>query len=267
MRPGTTSRYSVYEDSGVAVDYQRGSYARTPIQTSQNGDTLRVEIGPVDGDFAGMPQSRGFELRLPADWPPSVVLVNSTAVPQSQHGQPGWRFEGNSLTTIVPVSSSPVSAKTVIEVRRLAGLTARRKELDGFAGTLAYLRGAFDAVRDTFPVSGIPPDPLIDAYQTGDRLSYHPERAEEEIGRFRIVVKQAAAAVLEFSHGFSQRDEKILASYKDSDIDIYKSLSALDEDRRNSLARALTLIQQAETFCWQAGTSARPKLKQLQEPQ
>ena len=44
-----------------------------------------------------------------------------------------------------------------IEVRRGGGLTARRGELDGFAGAMTRLRGAYDALNQTWPVPA-PPD-------------------------------------------------------------------------------------------------------------
>ena len=75
--PGKSSSYSVYEDSGVSVEYQRGVFARTPIKATQTGDTLRVEIGPVEGSYPGMLKTRGYELRLPADWPPASVTVTA----------------------------------------------------------------------------------------------------------------------------------------------------------------------------------------------
>jgi len=76
LNPGASSNYSVYEDSGASVEYQHGVYACTPIKASQEGDTLRVEIGPAEGAYPGMPKTRGYELRLPADWPPASVSVN-----------------------------------------------------------------------------------------------------------------------------------------------------------------------------------------------
>jgi alpha-glucosidase len=203
LQPGTNSSYSVYEDSGVSVEYQNGVFARTPIKATQTGDTLKVEIGPVEGSYPGIPTSRGFELRLPADWPPSAVTVNGAAV---QHagptGKDGWSFEGNTLTTVIPVPSGRVAAKVTIEVRRAAGLTARRNELDGFAGVMARLRGAYDALNQTFPVSA-PPDILVEAMQTGDRLSYHPERAIEEIAHLHDVLPKAKDAVTQTSASFA----------------------------------------------------------------
>jgi len=58
LTPGTTSSYSVYEDSGVAVEYQRGVFARTPIKAAQTGDKLRVEIGPSSAVIGNAAEAR-----------------------------------------------------------------------------------------------------------------------------------------------------------------------------------------------------------------
>ena len=61
-------------------EYQRGVFTRTPIKATQTGDTLRVEIGPVEGSFQGMLKSRAYELRLPADWPPDQITANGVPI-------------------------------------------------------------------------------------------------------------------------------------------------------------------------------------------
>ena len=126
LAPGESSSYSVYEDSGVSVAYQKGVFARTPIEAAQTGDTLRVEIGPLEtgpgGSYPGMLKTRGYELRLPADWPPVSVTVNGKPVAFAKPGeQGGWNFEGNTLTTVIPVPAKSTAAKVVVEVRRATG--------------------------------------------------------------------------------------------------------------------------------------------------
>ncbi len=159
LDPGKSASYSLYEDSGVADQYQHGVFTRTPIKATQNGDTLRVEIGPVEGSFAGMLKERGYRLQLPADWPPSSVTVNGVAVKQAgPAGKGGWSFEGNTLTTVIPVASEGVASKVVIEVHRAAGLTARRAELDGFYGAMTRLRETYDALNTT-SAAGCPARP------------------------------------------------------------------------------------------------------------
>jgi alpha-glucosidase len=205
LAPGATSSYQVYEDSGVSVEYQRGVFARTPIKATENGDTLRVEIGPVDGSYPGMLKTRGYELQLPADWPPVSVTVNGKAVGFAKPGEPGgWTFEGNTLTTMIPVPSVSVNAKVVLEVQRAKGRVAERDELDGFAGAMTRLRGVEDALQQTGPVAG-PSIALRDALQTGDLISYYPGRIDGALKHFHEQVAKANADVSQLDKEFEQR--------------------------------------------------------------
>ncbi len=87
LATGASSSYSVYEDSGISVDYQHGAFTRLPIKATQRDDTLRVELGPVEGSFSGMLRNRAYELRLPADWPPEGIS-RSTESPSTKPGPP-----------------------------------------------------------------------------------------------------------------------------------------------------------------------------------
>jgi alpha-glucosidase len=159
-----------------------------------------------------MLKSRSCELRLPADWPPASVTVNGVAVKRAgQTGKGGWSFEGNTLTTVIPTPSFSTASRVIIEVRRAPGLTARRDELDGFAGAMTRLRGAYDAMHQSWPVSD-PPDLLIDAMQTGDRLGYHPENAVVEIAHFHEVLPKAQAVITGISSTFAQPLEEYVKS-------------------------------------------------------
>uniref|UniRef100_E6QHP9 Glycoside hydrolase, family 31 n=1 Tax=mine drainage metagenome TaxID=410659 RepID=E6QHP9_9ZZZZ len=244
LDPGASSTYSVYEDSGVSVDYQRGVSTRTPIKATQTGDTLRVTIGPVEGSYPGMLTARGFELRLPGDWPPASVTVNGVAVKQAgPTGKGGWGYVGNTLTTVIPVPRESAHSLVTIEVRRASGLAARRSELDGFAGYMTRLRGTYDALNQTNPVSG-PPDALIDAMQTGDRLGYHPEQAQQEIAHFHHALPQAQTAVAQLSTGFEQRMTEMAkraakSSWRAADT------QAQEQKRRDALVRAQKLVTEA----------------------
>ena len=133
------------------------------------------------------------------------MTVNGTAVAHAgPAGEGGWSYEGNTLATTIPVQASDVAEKVIVEVRRAEGLTARRGELDGFSGAMTRLRGAYDAMHQTWPMSS-PPDVLMDAMQSGDRLGYHPEKATEELSHFRDVLSQARAAIQAIGQGIAQR--------------------------------------------------------------
>jgi alpha-glucosidase (family GH31 glycosyl hydrolase) len=244
LAPGSSSTYEVYEDSGASIDYQRGVFVRTPIKATQAADTLRLEILPAEGSYPGMLRTRSYELRLPADWPPDRVTVNAVPVPQAgPTGKGGWTFEGNTLTTVIPVPAAPVEARVAIEVHRAVGLTGRRSELDGFPGAMTRLRAAYDAMNQTHPVS-TPPDPLIDAMQSGDRLGYHPEKAVDELAHYRAVLPQAIAALDDIAKDFPERVEKT-AKQVVNGIQPPADLEALKQRRLDLMARAQKLAAEA----------------------
>jgi alpha-glucosidase len=246
LAPGSASHYEVYEDSGVSVEYQRGVFARTPIKAAQTGDALKLEIGPVEGSYPGMAKTRAYEIRLPADWPPAAVTVNGVQVKQAgPTGKGGWWFDGNTLTTVIPVPSASVASKVIIEVYRATGLIARRGEIDGFAGAMTRLRGAYDAMHATSPASD-PPDELIDAMQSGDRLSYHPETAQAEIAHFHQAVPKAQAAIAKIGVDFAQELENRLKMYSPQrwlptgiDMEVQK------QSRLDAFARARSQVDEA----------------------
>jgi alpha-glucosidase len=244
LKSGTSANYSVYEDSGASVEYQHGVFARTPIKATEAGDTLKVEMGRVEGSYPDMMKMRGYELRLPADWPPASVKVNGVVVKQAgATGKGGWSFDGNTLTTVIPVPTTSVETKTTIEVRRSAGLATRRGELDGFAGAMTRLHGAYDAMHLAWPVVDVP-DILVDAMQSGDRLGYHPERAEQELAHFHAVLPKAQATIDGLGRTFSkQMDEYAKGTAKnlwrptDTDAEKHALSDAVD--------RAVKLLQEA----------------------
>lgn len=185
LADGQSSSYTLYEDGSDSESYKHGIYALTPISAVQHGDTLMVNIAPVQGAYPGMQSSRGYELRLPADWPPESVSANGeplTLLPSDATAR-GWHYDGNTLSTIIRVSSHPVSEAVHIEVRRVPGSLAIRAQLDGFAGATSRLHSAYDVLNQEWPFTWSP-DPLIDAWQTGDRLSYHPDTARVELAHF-----------------------------------------------------------------------------------
>jgi alpha-glucosidase len=139
---------------------------------------------------------RGYELRLPADWPPASVTANGVPLQFTLDAkQPGWRFEGNTLTTIVPVAPADVHQATTIVVRRAPGSLNSRNLLDGFAGRMQRLRQAYDTLSADFPATLAVPGDLTMAMQTGNRIGYHPETARLETDALAARYAAAIAAI------------------------------------------------------------------------
>ena len=111
LKEGESSSYSLYEDAGDSRAYEHGEFARTEIRSSEKAGELAIEIAPVKGVYQGMPKDRMYEVRLPADWPPEAVTANGHPLTYfARKGLPGWRYEGNTLTTVITVPRTPVTA-------------------------------------------------------------------------------------------------------------------------------------------------------------
>ena len=211
LADGQSSTYTLYEDAGDSRAYQQGADARTQINAMEKGSELTVEIAAAKGTYEGILAARACEIRLPADWPPASVTVNGSTLAYSlATGAAGWRFEGNTLTTVISVPSTPVNRAVTVRVLRSADLFARRSELDGFSGAMTRLREVYDALNQTWPIAWSP-DELIDAMQTGDRLGYFPQQASDQMAHYREVLPKAVARVKEFDRPPSQAAVQALA--------------------------------------------------------
>jgi len=193
---GKTSTYRLYADASKSEAYKRGACTWTKLTAKQQGDVLTVDFAPVEGSYPEMVLKRSYEVRLPGDWPPDSVTANgaSLAFTGQVTGKVGWRYEGNRLMTVITTPEYSVHAPVRIEVRRAAGSVASRQKLDGFAGSITRLSEVYDTLNTLWPLTWTP-NPLIDAWQTGDRLSYRPQTAREEIARFSKVYAEGLAAV------------------------------------------------------------------------
>ncbi len=204
------SVYSVYDDSSKGEDYKRGICTWTDVDAKQSGDDFTVEIAPTRGSYPGMLRERGYEIRLPGDWPPESVTVNGTNLAFALHSEkPSWHYDGNTLTTVITTPRYSVGQRVTIHVRRAAGSLAARSQLDGFAGMETRLRAAYDALNAEWPFTWSP-NPLIDAWQTGDRLSYKPQTAKQEIARFPQLYEQGMAQVQDLVTKASIPDDQLI---------------------------------------------------------
>ncbi|WP_446744463.1 glycoside hydrolase family 31 protein [Silvibacterium acidisoli] len=180
------STYTLYEDDGHAEDYKNDVAAWTTIDTQQDQGDLVVHIDPVKGSYPGMPEQRSYQLRLPASWPPDSVTVGNTKLDfvGRNENATGWRFEGQTMTTVIRTPEFSVHQAVEIRLHHSAASVNHSAIQNGFAGSLQRLQMAYDELNNLYPIAA-PPDPLILASQTGDRLTYHPENAAEELAAFK----------------------------------------------------------------------------------
>ena len=259
LKDRENSSYLLYEDAGDTRSYQTGQFAGTEITASAKSNELTITIGAAKGSYNRMRTERAYEVHLPADWPPESVTVNGAAVPYKPQsslpgwthgsmsldiGKPSWRYEGNTLTTIVSMRTTPVTQTVTIKVTRPGELVSRRGELDGFAGATTRLNAAVYTIRHAWPFSEVPEE-LMEAAQTGDYISYYPKSAAEKIRTFHRLVPQAQAKVEAIAKaGVSEEDKRKLAVAIGEYWNTPEAKAAL-ADYPNKMARAVAEVRDA----------------------
>jgi len=238
LMDGGSSEYRLYEDNGNGTDYRRGASRWTPISAEQRGDELRIEVHPGQGTFPGMVERRSYQLRLPADWPPIVVEVNGETLPLVPRGtEPGWHYEGRTLTAHVNTRPFACTEGVVIRIKRPDGSMAQRAKLEGIAGAITRLQAANEALNDVFP-RAYASDDLVEACQTPSRLDYHPETVRNEVARFPVIYQRALGFVQGLAETSKLPDGQLAQQLKltDKTADVIK-----DEIGRYRAAVALAL--------------------------
>ena len=94
------SRFDLYEDDGISLDYERGAYALTAMTYRTSAAGHRLVIGPTTGSFAGQQEARGYELRIHTARRPAAIFVDG--------GRAGrWRWDARHSTAylLLPVGS------------------------------------------------------------------------------------------------------------------------------------------------------------------
>jgi alpha-glucosidase len=232
------STYTLYEDSSSGRDYMTGHYATTKLNAQREGETLTITIDPARGAYPQMPIRRSYQVELPGDWPPASVSVNGKALSFIRTArQPGWNFNGNTLTTVIRTESFPARSTVTVIVRRASDLVDHSSLLQGFAGEMLLLRDAYAELNGTHPV-----DSITAAMQTGNRIGYRPERALAEIEALPGNLASAQTALEKTTEEAVHADENAVKDAKSSDRAIAEKHRS---DNQLRLARAKAALSAA----------------------
>jgi alpha-glucosidase len=188
--PGGTSTTRLYEDAGNSLGYKNHEAAWTTISTeAPDATTLIVRVQPVEGSYPGMPAERGLEIRLFGTWPPDAVTFNGQNISHTPEADApaGWRYDGNTLSTIIRLPRMPVAHAAEVTVKISAEKAARISLLEGAAGRLARIRRLFKDVNNSGP------DSLLRLATTGRRLELKPETAVSELAGYEAATEAMAA--------------------------------------------------------------------------
>ncbi len=179
--PGGASALRLYEDAGNSLGYKNHEAAWTHVSTeTPDATTLVVRVQPVEGSYPGMPTERGYEVRLFETWPPDSVTFNGQTIAYNADpdASAGWRYDGDSLTTIIRLPRIPLTTAVKLTVKISSDKAARLALLDGAVGRLARIRRLFEEVNNSGP------DSLLRLATTGRRLELKPETALSELAGY-----------------------------------------------------------------------------------
>lgn len=189
--PGDSGSTRVYEDEGNSLGYQNDQFAWTGVRYSRLDErSVRVEILPTAGKYPGMMTERSYELRLTGFWPPEAVTCNGKSIQFSnEEKSPGWRYDGDKLMAVISLPRFKASEKVEVTISFPLSLNEKSQLLDGFPGKLTRLRQVMVVLNGEWPGEWSP-DILVEAVQTGHRISLNPKTALEELEKLDHILPQ-----------------------------------------------------------------------------
>jgi alpha-glucosidase (family GH31 glycosyl hydrolase) len=186
--PGARGEAKLYEDAGDTLGYKSSEFAWTYFTQLRAADgSVQIQLQPARGGFPGMAASRSYQLRLLGFWPPESITANGSVIAYAGPeelpagaAQNGWRYDGDTATTIINVPEFRVTQIVDVRVKFAAHSAEDDRLLSGAPGKLARLHGAMHMLENSWE-RGWAPDILLEAAQTGRRITLHPESAVEEL--------------------------------------------------------------------------------------
>jgi alpha-glucosidase (family GH31 glycosyl hydrolase) len=111
--PEGQSHFTLYEDDGLTLGYEKGEFAQTDITCQREENEVVLTIAPRQGTYASMPEKRRFQVWMHGT-KPVRVLVNSQSLTE---GPQGWQFDSGAKAVRLQVEEdSERKAPQVVHV-------------------------------------------------------------------------------------------------------------------------------------------------------
>ncbi|MBN9387244.1 MAG: DUF5110 domain-containing protein [Chloroflexi bacterium] len=119
--PGADGSYRLYEDDGISEAYRSGDSEWTNFRlTMQDENGCELTVAPVEGRCAFLPDQRSYRVYFEGTVSPQSVTVNGEALE--------WRYDPDSLTTVVDIPSQPKNQSLTVVVQAAGKLSALGEE-------------------------------------------------------------------------------------------------------------------------------------------
>ncbi len=190
---GSSGGARVYEDDGRSNGYTTGQCAWTPVTHQLSGDQWRITIGPTDGAYPGIPESRDYEVRV-FDLPPgnTKLLVNGKVInamsERAESTTPYWWYEKSVMGPTIYLPSVKRTEKMEIVIESPYGDGSLTQDMNGFRGLarricqanqishLTLLKGLYECDKNEFVF-----DILTDVANASDAIRQWRARWEKFI--------------------------------------------------------------------------------------
>lgn len=153
--PGLKGSCSVYEDDGASTKYStKHAYARTEAKYTTSGEDLSFTLNATtSGDYT-LPEERLFTLKLTNSLPPTSVTAAGKLLTFSRyapHPRGTWHFEGDEMTVVINLLSSPATT-TSVDVKGVVPIASIAAQLNGMKGNFLHsliAKANLDETRNT----------------------------------------------------------------------------------------------------------------------
>ncbi|MCS7004651.1 MAG: glycoside hydrolase family 31 protein [Cytophagales bacterium] len=185
---GNQGKTSIYEDEGNNQLYLEGKFTFTNVEWKRNGKTFTVEVAPIIGSYSNMPSRRSYQIRLPFTLPLQSVSVNGQTIPYRPEVEAySWTYNGDETMNIITTQEIPVTQKVIIQIQ----FDVDTMYIPLLARQIKAMARLYDARRYYFWNEWeYESDRIVYAMQTGNRISYNPSKAQEEIRSFYEIYKE-----------------------------------------------------------------------------
>ena len=99
--------YTLYEDDGITLDYEKGASATTRLQYIEKGNRRMVVVHPAQGNYKGQVNKRAYRLQLAGFGKIDNVKVNGRKVATT--------YDANLKLNIVDIASTSIRERVTIE--------------------------------------------------------------------------------------------------------------------------------------------------------
>jgi hypothetical protein len=205
--PALMGDCSVYEDDGATTQYStKQAYARTEAKYTASGEDLSFTLTANASGGYILPAERLFTLKLANSLPPTSVTAGGKPLTFSRwapHPRGTWHFEGDEMTVVINLLSSPATAVSV-EVKGSVPTASIASNLNGMKGKLLHsliAKANLDETRNT-PGAHTP-------YPGGSMISQSASTAEALSYLAGNDMREFGAVIANFTNVYNSAVEEI----------------------------------------------------------